>query len=275
MLGCVRCSQPQGFLVLGIGFLLDGSPMPHTESLESLLLRMHTWIPHVAVPCAPKTRHVRSAGSGGASRWSELQWTLLKMGHTVGFLRGDVGMWRWLRGPEGFSLLERLTQLLRACFPRGDERCSEWGLRKPPSASIGEQTSEDRCLETKAKVPIRVKGLSSVSWDIRLHVCAEVAAQLGSDRPCLSRTVSAIELPPGTLRFLLIPRLVANGTGTDSMEWAGTILRCGSRGPWLGARAVGTESGNPKLAWVISRRYDRRNPQTVKGAPRDRKKGLV
>ena len=67
-------------------------------------------------------------------------------------VHGDLGMRQWLGGPEGFCQLEDWTQLQRVSFPCGDERCSEWCLRKPPFAAIGIQASEERRLETNQRV---------------------------------------------------------------------------------------------------------------------------
>ena len=82
-------------------------------------------------------------------------------------VHGDLGMWQWLGGPEGFSELEDWTQLQRVSFPCGDERCSDWCLGKPPFAGIGIQAmpgnqpkGSDEGL-TDCPVP------SSVSGDIR------------------------------------------------------------------------------------------------------------
>ena len=70
-------------------------------------------------------------------------------------VHGDLGMWQWLGGPEGFSELEDWTQLQRVSFPCGDERCSDWCLRKPLFAGIGIQASEERRLETNQGVQIK------------------------------------------------------------------------------------------------------------------------
>ena len=70
-------------------------------------------------------------------------------------VHGDLGMWQWLGGPEGFSELEHWTQLQRVSFPCGDERCSDWCLGKPPFGGIGIQASEERRLETNQSVQMK------------------------------------------------------------------------------------------------------------------------
>ena len=70
-------------------------------------------------------------------------------------VHGDLGMWQWLGGPEGFCELEVWTQLQRVSFPCGDERRSNWCLRKPQFAGIGIQACEERRLETNQRFQMK------------------------------------------------------------------------------------------------------------------------
>ena len=77
-----------------------------------------------------------------------------------------------------------------------------------------------------------------------MHAFVEVAAQLVSECPCVSREAPSIGMSSGALRFLIFWRCVAKGMDTVSQERAGTVLWYGSRGPSLEAvfaRAVGTD----------------------------------
>ena len=52
MLGVVTCPKGQGFLLRESRVLLDGSRTPHSERLESTVVRMDAWAPHLAFPWA-------------------------------------------------------------------------------------------------------------------------------------------------------------------------------------------------------------------------------
>ena len=77
-----------------------------------------------------------------------------------------------------------------------------------------------------------------------MHAFVEVAAQLVSECPCVSREATSIGMSTGALRFLIIWRCVAKGMDTVTKERAGTDLWYGSRGPSLEAvfaRTLGTD----------------------------------
>ena len=74
-----------------------------------------------------------------------------------------------------------------------------------------------------------------------MHAFVEVAAQLVSKCPCVSREAPSSGM---SLRFLIFWSCVAKGMDTVFQERAGTVIWYGSRGPSLEAvfaSAVGTD----------------------------------
>ena len=52
----VRCSHPQGFLLLGIRFLLEGSRPLHTDGRENSVLRIGAWATKLAFSLSPSNK---------------------------------------------------------------------------------------------------------------------------------------------------------------------------------------------------------------------------
>ena len=169
------------------------------------------------------------------------------MSPTVGGGLGDLGMWKRLRYSAGFSNLGCLTQLLQESFPCGDERSSVQCLRKAPYPVLRPKPLRSDTRKTKQELRLGPKGLSaqpSISVDICGHAFVQVAAQLVSECPCVSREAPSSGMSSGALRFLIFWRCVAKGMDTVSQDTAGRVLWYGSREKSLEAvfaRAAGTD----------------------------------
>ena len=161
-------------------------------------------------------------------------------------VHGDLGMWRWLGELEGFSN-QRVGHSSKEQVSHVETRGVLIGASGNPLVLETSPLRRDAWKPTQGfrlgpRGPVWFNLLSLGTsfclseWRSLLSLCQ--ISPVGPGWPKL------LGWPQGPWRFLLICRVVANGMGRVSLERAGPVLRCGSRGPSLEdvwARAVGTE----------------------------------